>query len=498
MFTLPKSAVRSAEDAMQHAANYDEWREAASEFDRLTGLAEWREEEKSDDYNYRLIRSELRELRQMREAGNIARLMFRLHEGLHGNLGNMANPVLHSYCLVGTKKIIEEYIEEVAACLHYVADTDSDDISLGDKIKFFKRTGRSFGRSALMLSGGASLGMFHLGVVKALWEAKLLPRVISGSSAGSIVASVVATHSTTELEQIFEPGYMAIRAFRAMGIKGVLKGRAIMDGRQLEHALATNVGDMTFEQAFERSGMILNITVSPTGAHQQSRLLNYLTAPNVYIRRASLASCAVPGLFPPVELEAKSFEGAHEPYMQGSLWCDGSIKSDLPTLRVARLHNANHYIVSQTNPHVIPFVSQNAIRQKGILPLSKRLMATGTKFTLNQVLSLMRNNMNSHGLGLLLDKAVSITGQNYSGDINIFASHSPRYWLRIISNPSAGDIAEYIRNGERASWPTIDRIRLQTTISRTFDECLDQLKREAGGDVVDTATGSDWRKMSAG
>lgn len=498
MFKLPKSAVRNAEDAMQHAANYADWREAASEFDRLTGLAEWRHEEKSSDYDYQLVKQELAELRQMRETGNTARLMYRLHEGLHGNLGNMANPALHSYCLVGTKVLIEDYIEEVATCLRYVANTESPDITLGEKIKFFKRTGRSFGRSALMLSGGASLGMFHLGVVKAMWEAKLLPRVITGSSAGSLVASVVATHSAEELEKIFEPEYMALQAWRAMGVKGLLKGRSIMDGDQLEHAIKQNVGDMTFEQAFERSGMILNITVSPTAAHQQSRLLNYLTAPNVYIRRASRASCAVPGLFSPVELEARSFEGEHEPYMGGSLWCDGSIKSDLPMLRVARLHNANHYIVSQTNPHVIPFVSQSAIRQKGILPLSKRLMATGTKFTLNQVLSLMRNNMDSHGLGLLLDKAVSITGQNYSGDINIFASHSPRYWLRLISNPTASDIAEYIRNGERASWPTLDRIRLQTKISRTFDDCLDQLKHEAGGEVVQAETGGDWRKLAAG
>ena len=39
------------------------------------------------------------------------------------------------------------------------------------------------------------------------------------------------------------------------------------------------------------------------------RLLNYLTAPNVLIRHAALASAAIPGIFPAVQLRARNFEG---------------------------------------------------------------------------------------------------------------------------------------------------------------------------------------------
>lgn len=42
-----------------------------------------------------------------------------------------------------------------------------------------------------MLSGGGSFGFWHFGVVRALFEANLLPRVVSGSSAGSIGARAV-------------------------------------------------------------------------------------------------------------------------------------------------------------------------------------------------------------------------------------------------------------------------------------------------------------------
>ena len=41
------------------------------------------------------------------------------------------------------------------------------------------------------LSGGAYLGYYHMGVIRALFEEGLLPRVISGASAGSIMAAVI-------------------------------------------------------------------------------------------------------------------------------------------------------------------------------------------------------------------------------------------------------------------------------------------------------------------
>ncbi len=50
------------------------------------------------------------------------------------------------------------------------------------KLVFFRETRHAFGRTALLLSGGASMTMHHLGVVRALYEDGLLPRVISGSS----------------------------------------------------------------------------------------------------------------------------------------------------------------------------------------------------------------------------------------------------------------------------------------------------------------------------
>ncbi|TVP91554.1 MAG: DUF3336 domain-containing protein, partial [Pseudomonadaceae bacterium] len=50
-----------------------------------------------------------------------------------------------------------------------------------------------------MLSGGASWGYFHAGVLRVLLAEGLLPKVISGSSAGAILAAIAGTHRDQEL-----------------------------------------------------------------------------------------------------------------------------------------------------------------------------------------------------------------------------------------------------------------------------------------------------------
>lgn len=37
-------------------------------------------------------------------------------------------------------------------------------------------------------------------------------------------------------------------------------------------------------------------------------------------------------------------------------WRDGSLESDLPMMQLKELFNVNHFIVSQANPHITPFL----------------------------------------------------------------------------------------------------------------------------------------------
>lgn len=468
----PKKLIAQRQKDLAQADDYRAWKEISAELDALEGADAWKQDDTSEDYDHLLIKERLAQMRELRRKGDVRHLVFGLYEGLHGNLGNITNPALYSQSRLGTKRLIEDYVAEVARSLDYICAGDFPEFSLDEKILFFKRTGSVFGRSALMLSGGGTLGMFHLGVIKALHEQHLLPRVISGSSAGAIVAGVVGTRTDQELRAIFEPGGLNLEAFQKLSLGRALKGRSMMDAAQLERCLAANIPNESFTEAFERTRRIIGITVSPAEPHQHGRLLNYLSAPHVLIPRSIMASCAVPGVFPPVLLEARDYDGRVVPHMPSKRWVDGTLSSDLPMLRVARLHNVNHYIVSQTNPHIVPFMTDK-VQRRGLAPLAAELVKHGG----GGALKLARKHLDPYGGGRVIAKLDNVVKQRYSGDVNIFPRHTPRQLLNTFSNPTAEDIQRFIREGERATWPKIERIRNQTRISRAFEDCLALLKQ---------------------
>ena len=105
---------RQTEKAMHDATSYEEWYAAALELDRLEGRDQWRLVKESERYDFRLIASRVSVLRELRKRQDYDRLMFRLREELHGNLGNMANPELYQQARGGTKKLINQYLDEVS------------------------------------------------------------------------------------------------------------------------------------------------------------------------------------------------------------------------------------------------------------------------------------------------------------------------------------------------------------------------------------------------
>jgi predicted acylesterase/phospholipase RssA len=95
----------------------------------------------------------------------------------------------------------------------------------------------------------------------------------------------------------------------------------LMCGDHLASVIQANVGQVTFQEAFDRTGRILNIPVKqhdPTSdashilGFAPPRLLNYLTAPHVLVWSASRASCAVPGIYKPSPLLVRAADGSVE------------------------------------------------------------------------------------------------------------------------------------------------------------------------------------------
>jgi NTE family protein len=327
-----------------------------------------------------------------------------------------------------------------------------------------------------MLSGGATWGFHHLGVVKALFEHGVLPHILSGASTGAMIAAGVCARTDAEIAAMFaDTDQIRLDGLLPVGVRRALQDGALLDPAQLLAVLRHNVGDCTFAEAFARSGRALNISVSPTRTRQKPRLLSHLTAPDVLVARAALASSALPGLFPPVVLEARDPSGRVVPYVPSERWVDGSLYEDLPKLRLARLHNVNHFIVSQTNPHVVPFVGHQG--QRGLFPAVAGV-ATSAAHTQSAYAAELARRVTPRSAGplrQLADRAYALASQDYHGDIDIHPAFRVSLLRKVVANPTRADLAAFIREGERATWPKLAMITDQTRLGRVFQECVAKL-----------------------
>jgi NTE family protein len=323
------------------------------------------------------------------------------------------------------------------------------------------------------------MGMFHFGVVKALREQNLLPRVISGSSAGSVVAAFLGTHKDSELDALIRGENMDLHVWRRLKPSEMLRQKSIMDIRELERFLRESLGETTFEEAFKRTKRIINITVSPVDKNQHSRLLNYLTTPHLLVWSAVLASCSVPGLFPPVKLMTKDRLGHEKPYMASIRWVDGAIESDLPAQRLGELYNVNHRIVSQTNPHVLPFIS-NQTRKEGWRLFLTDMVKGEVKYRSKQLMQLASYGIDRGIVKTLLEGAIAVVEQQYYGDVTIHPPVRLRDYQRVLGDLSKEEFQQWVRAGERATWPKIAMIRDQTIIGQTLEDCIIRLKKQRG------------------
>jgi NTE family protein len=468
------SPLLRPETALARAESYAEWAEAARELDRKSGKAAWRAKERSEHYGYRSIRHRLERLRELRAAGDNEGLLFTLNEGIHGNMDGMANDQLWHEARFGTKLLIHDYVEAVSEALEHLASPEVGEIPFEEKRDFFRRAHHCYGCSALLMSGSGAFLFFHAGVVKALWSEGLLPGILAGSSGGSVIGALVSTHRDDELEPFFDPERLVREYENEEGqtLFNPFGTAKRMSQDQVRDRLEEILPDLTFQEAFERTGRHLNISVAPAEKHQNGRLLNAITSPNVFVREAVLASCAVPGIYDPVTLMAKDHQGRRVPYLPGRLWVDGSVTHDLPSKRLSRLYGVNHHIVSQANPLIAPFAS-DVTQSASPFAAIRRASVSTLKAWLNVNMQLWDKPLSLvPPLHSLANMTMSVINQDYSGDINIIRPTILWSPDKMLSNLSLGEVRELIELGERAAWPKIEMIRVQTGISRTLERIL--------------------------
>ena len=464
------------------------------------------------------------------EEDDILGLVNLLRSGLVRNLGNITAPKLFNRAYAGTKLLIEEYITQVALAVEYVTALPTtqgyeDGWTSQAKLDLLHDTRQAFGRSTLVLQGGAMFGLCHLGVVKALHLRGLLPRIITGTATGALIAALVGIHTEDELLDFLNGDGIDLTAFARHNSDGPiteekqglipshLTGKVqtclrrltrfvreghFLDVNVLEECVRANVGDLTFEEAYARTKRVLNITVATSSRGGVPNLLNYITAPNVLIWSAAIASNATSTHFyQPPGLLCKDETGAIVPWLISQQitfhnWKSASYtinERDSPLSRIAELFNVNHFVVSQARPYIAPFLRSDLqhpdnprqARRHGLIAPLLRLTTLEVRHRLSQLDSL--GMLPTSIRRLLIDESVP------GPSLTLVPELMPSDFLKLLETPTKESLDYWILHGERSVWPAVSALKVRCAVEVELDRCYQLVRRRKPMDASSPVVG---------
>lgn len=532
----------------------------------LTGLCR-RLNDQSSGYNYKIIHERIHSLDDALVKEDINALIEVIRSGLVRNLGGITNPELYNHSYQGTKHLIENYIQrmvEAIADLGSLPTTPNDQqqvakaayavfasdalakrvmaskaplITQQEKLDTTKQLRQAFGVSTLVMQGGSIFGLCHLGVAKALFQCGLLPRIITGTGTGALIAALVGIHSDEDLPAVFDGDREKINltAFSGPALHlgynsplkqnfstrfATLKRRVsrfwrdghFLDIRVLEQCVRDNCGDLTFEEAFNLSGRVLNITVATGDKAGIPRVFNYISTPNVVRRSyipltvsrrflttvglqlvwtAAVASNAIDAAWygaNQTKLLCKNQKGVVEPWAPAAEvrfrhWTQASYQGrNSPLQRLSEYFNVNHYIISQARPYMIPFLQSD---MHGPSSTRDQTIWGGWKYRLTNLkngitgfsvrfVKLRMTQLDMIGLmppsirRLLLDETVP------KESMTLVPQLATSDFVRLLDAPTPDTLQYWIRKGEMSVWPAIAALKVRCSIELELESAVDQ------------------------
>ena len=204
---------------------------------------------------------------------------------------------------------------------------------------------------ALVLGGGAARGFAHIGVIKALEAQGIVPDIVVGTSAGSVVGSLYASGMSG-----FELQNVALNMEEDMVADWTLPNRGVLKGEALQDFINQKVKNLTIQKLPKPLGVVA------TDLQSGELVLFRRGDTGIAVR----ASSAVPGVFQPVEISGRDY-------------VDGGLTSPVPA-QSARTMGADFVIAVD------------------ISNVSRRDKLTGTLDVLLQTFAIMGHTISRHEL----------------------------------------------------------------------------------------------------
>ena len=143
--------------------------------------------------------------------------------------------------------------------------------------------------------------------------------------------------------------------------------------------------------------------------------------------------------------------------------------------RLSELFNINHFIVSQVNPHVIPFISSESSThtfQQSFLsaPVTKLIDYLSSQLKSTALNFLHLNMMPIHpSVKYILD-------QKYLGDVTIVPNVKPLDYTQLLVNPTSDRLRDCVHVSEQSTWKLLPTIRGACEIEFALDECVRRMR----------------------
>lgn len=190
-------------------------------------------------------------------------------------------------------------------------------------------SGPSTPHTAFVLGGGGVLGATQVGMLRALFDAGIRPDLVLGTSIGSVNGAFVAADPSMASADLLADLWRTIREegeFAESPLKQAARAAKywthFMSNRPLRQLIDRNLGVDRIED--------LAVPFQCVAAHIESSRARWFTAGP--ITEAILASCAVPGMFPPVEIDGQHF-------------MDGGLVHSIPVGRALALGASEVYVL---------------------------------------------------------------------------------------------------------------------------------------------------------
>lgn len=189
-------------------------------------------------------------------------------------------------------------------------------------------------RVAFVLSGGGPLGALQVGALHALFERDVRPDLAVGTSVGALNATWLAMDPTTAGIARLESSWRNMKEgdlfpggrFRASWARMLVKGNRVFENSGLRRTIETTLGPATFEDAQ------IPLAVTATELETGNEML-FTSGP---VLGPLLASTAMPGIFPPVEVDGRTY-------------IDGGVANNVPIAPAAGLGATTIYVMNSTS-----------------------------------------------------------------------------------------------------------------------------------------------------